>query len=45
MAKNKQNNDIGKLSFEQAIKELTSIVGRIEQGRSNYEVGQDCGVR
>ena len=28
----KQNNDIGKLSFEQAIKELTSIVGRIEQG-------------
>ena len=32
MAKNKQNNDISKLSFEQAIKELTSIVGRIEQG-------------
>jgi len=28
----KQNNDIGKLSFEQAIKELTSIVGKIEQG-------------
>jgi exodeoxyribonuclease VII small subunit len=28
----KQNNDIGKLSFEQAIKELTGIVGRIEQG-------------
>jgi len=32
MAKNKQNNDISKLSFEQAIKELTNIVGRIEQG-------------
>jgi len=33
MAKNKQKNDIGKLSFEQAIKELTNIVGRIEQGQ------------
>jgi exodeoxyribonuclease VII small subunit len=28
----KQNNNISKLSFEQAIKELTSIVGKIEQG-------------
>lgn len=28
----KQNNGISKLSFEQAIKELTSIVGKIEQG-------------
>jgi exodeoxyribonuclease VII small subunit len=28
----KQNNNIGKLSFEQAIKELTSIVEKIEQG-------------
>jgi exodeoxyribonuclease VII small subunit len=28
----KQNNDISKLSFEQAIKELTGIVGKIEQG-------------
>ena len=33
MAKNKQKNDIGKLSFEQAIKELGNIVGRIEQGQ------------
>jgi exodeoxyribonuclease VII small subunit len=33
MAKNKQKNDIGKLSFEEAIKELTNIVGKIEQGQ------------
>ncbi len=33
MANKKQKNDIGKLSFEQAIKELTNIVGRIEQGQ------------
>jgi len=33
MAKNKQKNDIGKLTFEQAIKELTDIVGKIEQGQ------------
>ena len=33
MAKNKsQNNNISKLSFEQAIKELTGIVEKIEQG-------------
>ena len=32
MAEKKQKSDIGKLSFEQAIKELTSIVQRIEQG-------------
>ena len=32
MAKSKNQNDISKLSFEQAIKELTSIVGKIEQG-------------
>jgi exodeoxyribonuclease VII small subunit len=32
MAKGKQKTDIEKLSFEQAIKELTGIVGRIEQG-------------
>jgi len=31
MAKNKQKNDIGKLSFEEAIGELGSIVGRIEK--------------
>jgi len=33
MADKKQKDDIGKLSFEEAIKELGSIVGRIEQGR------------
>ena len=32
MAKNKSQADISNLSFEQAIKELTSIVTRIEQG-------------
>ncbi len=32
MTDKKQQNDISKLSFEEAIKELTSIVGRIEQG-------------
>jgi exodeoxyribonuclease VII small subunit len=32
MAKDKNQNDISKLSFEQAIKELTSIVEKIEQG-------------
>lgn len=33
MANKKQENNISKLSFEEAIKELTDIVGRIEQGR------------
>jgi len=33
MVKDEKKNDIGKLSFEQAIKELTSIVSRIEQGQ------------
>jgi exodeoxyribonuclease VII small subunit len=33
MAEKKQKNDIDKLSFEQAIKELTNIVSRIEQGQ------------
>ncbi len=33
MAKGKQKSDIEKLSFEEAIKELTSIVGKIEQGQ------------
>jgi len=33
MADKKQKDDIGKLSFEEAIGELGSIVGRIEQGR------------
>jgi exodeoxyribonuclease VII small subunit len=32
MADKKQKNDMGKLSFEEAIKELTNIVGKIEQG-------------
>jgi len=46
MAENQQKNDIGKLSFESAIKELTGIVGKIEQGEislqdslSQYERG------
>ena len=33
MAKNKKQNGINKMSFEEAIKELTSIVGKIEQGQ------------
>jgi len=33
MAKNEKKNDIGKMTFEEAIKELTSIVGKIEQGQ------------
>lgn len=37
MAEKKHKNDIGKLSFEQAIKELTSIVQRIEQGEIALE--------
>ena len=32
MAKNKDENDISNLSFEEAIKELTGIVSKIEQG-------------
>jgi len=32
MAGEKRKNDLGKLSFEEAIKELTNIVGKIEQG-------------
>jgi exodeoxyribonuclease VII small subunit len=32
MAKEEIKSDVGKLSFEQAIKELTGIVGKIEQG-------------
>jgi exodeoxyribonuclease VII small subunit len=46
MAKNKRESDIVKLNFEQAIKELTGIVGKIEQGEiplqdslSQYERG------
>jgi len=33
MAHKKQKTDIGKLGFEEAIKELTNIVGMIEQGQ------------
>lgn len=46
MAKNEKKNDITKLTFEQAIKQLTDIVGKIEQGEiplqdslSQYEKG------
>jgi exodeoxyribonuclease VII small subunit len=33
MAKNEKKNDISKMSFEEAIKELTDIVSKIEQGK------------
>jgi len=33
MAHKKQKTDIDKISFEEAIKELTDIVGKIEQGQ------------
>ncbi len=33
MAEQKPKKDIDKMSFEDAIKELTSIVGKIEQGQ------------
>ncbi len=32
MTDDTQKNDLGELSFEEAIKELTNIVGKIEQG-------------
>ena len=32
MAKEEAKGDVSKLTFEQAIKELTGIVGKIEQG-------------
>ena len=37
MAKNEKKNDVSNLSFEQAIKELTIIVGKIEQGEIPLE--------
>jgi len=44
----KQNNDISKLTFEQAIKQLTEIVGKIELGEiplqqslEQYEKGME----
>ena len=33
MADKKQNNSIEKMNFEEAIKELTNIVAKIEQGQ------------
>jgi len=33
MAGKKQKDDVGDLSFEESIKELTNIVGKIEQGQ------------
>ena len=33
MAHKKQKTDVDKLGFEEAIKELTNIVGKIEQGQ------------
>ena len=33
MAGKKQKDDLGDLSFEDSIKELTNIVGKIEQGQ------------
>jgi exodeoxyribonuclease VII small subunit len=38
MAKNNEN-DVSKLSFEDTIKELTGIVGKIEQGQISLENG------
>ena len=32
MVEKKQKDDVEKMSFEEAIKELTAIVGKIEQG-------------
>jgi len=48
MAEKKENSDISKLSFEQAIKKLTDIVSKIEEGQvsleqslSQYEQGME----
>jgi len=48
MVEKKENSDISKLSFEQAIKKLTDIVSKIEQGQisleqslSQYEQGME----
>jgi len=37
MAEKKDNNDISNLSFEQTIKKLTDIVGKIEDGQISLE--------
>jgi len=39
MAGEKQKNEIGKLNFEEAIKELGNIVSRIEQGEIALQDG------
>ena len=46
MTAKKKKDDLGELSFEESIKELTNIVGKIEQGQiplqdslSQYEKG------
>ncbi len=46
MSAKKKKDDLGELSFEESIKELTNIVGKIEQGQiplqdslSQYEKG------
>jgi len=48
MVEKKENNDISKLPFEQAIKKLTDIVSKIEDGQisleqslSQYEQGME----
>ena len=33
MAENRQKNNVGKLNFEEAIKELSNIVGKMEHGQ------------
>ncbi len=37
MAKSEAKSDIAKMSFEEAIKELTGIVGKIEQGEISLQ--------
>ena len=37
MGKNESKNEISKLSFEQAIEQLTAIVSRIEQGEISLQ--------
>jgi exodeoxyribonuclease VII small subunit len=37
MADKKKKNDIENMSFEEAIKELTNIVGKIEQGQISLQ--------
>jgi exodeoxyribonuclease VII small subunit len=41
MAKNEEKNDVSKLSFEDAIKMLTDIVTKIEQGQIPLEASLD----